>query len=592
MEFKMATKKEYPQEIYDQITEALDLPKNSQRVHWDIEDSDLENHIYLIHYVDEKIKEIINTDSYKSVYDNVESQTLLNLTGVIISLADPENPWIACRSHGHSSEIHVSKIDGQVIKGKDNNNNQIELSTENAVYQPYYHGPVLRIWKYKGKTYCSTRRRIHTNKSRWGERKVFEKLFIEHFGNNCTSLEDVGNIMFDPSKHTSNVCYAFILCVPKVSVGFRANIGSGFLVFLRSYDLNIFYNNDAFQRYAGWENIETTYTWMSKKSLVIPGPSGPNFVPVPEITVETENKFIVGVPSFNQFIANKILLTGYTSMSEKDCEKIDERLRPGESIIMLTTDGRISKLVPTCGFWRNAVMHNNPNIYNQYFHLLEHAQKENIEKYMKTYLNPKQFVPSFNPDEKYSYQELFPFLGNPSSAEIQNQANKIYVNSELTPPTFPAKTSEITQELLIRNMSLCFLYAVPWYNIQTAGGYYTSYLDDLDEVRKFMNSNLKYLGSLIEENKLQEDPRFGNEQKIKLSGLTLKFVIESSLEHINTRIKNNQIYKIDKETKMKREMSTKEILKENIHNFLKGLKGASLYSLVKAANSSYEDEEK
>lgn len=568
----------YPDEIYDQITEALDLPQGSQRVHWVIEDHVENTGIYLIHYVKDKINEIINTSEYKSPYTNQESQAILSLRGLILDIEDPENPWICCRSNGYTAQSHVSQIFPEVYNGVDNHGFPIVFKAETAIFQPFYSGPIMRVWKYKGKTYCSSHHKIDTAKSRWGSKRKFQELFIEKFGNNCKTLDDVGSIMFNPDKPTSNTTYVFVLSVPKISLGSRYPVGDGFLVFIKYFVSNIFYSYDAFQRYKHAKDVDIEYYWLNKDPFYKIKPSGVNQVPKPPVT-ENEN-FIIEVPNFGHDVANKILLSGYSDLSEEEISTIDERLRPGESIIMITADGRIVKLMATCVYWRHAVLNNNPNIYNQFFHLLEYTKNLKNEK-------KSEFIPSYT-GRDYSYHELFPDFGSPSTAEIQDTANKMYFNGFLSQVEFGEGSSK---HKAMRNINLALLYAVPHHALQSVGGYYVSYLDDLKKTQKFFIENLKYLGMLVENDQITTDPRFSLHGKIKAAGKALKFVFENALSYINVRKEQRNDRKYDKKTNKEIKLSDKELLKENIENFIVGLKGSTLYSLVVASNANFEKEE-
>ena len=402
--FSKKPKKSYSPELYEQIRDALDLPKDSQETYWVIEDKVPHKDIYLIHYVRDKLKEIINTETYTSRFTNQESGAILSLRGIIISLIDPENPWICCKSDGFTPQITVNTVGTGLFKGTDQYGNEVKINVNqpeviisqpviidgkagfipihelpNVSFQPFYQGPVIRVWKYLDVTYASSHHKIFTYNSKWGDKESFESFFIRYFGKGCETLEDIGAIIFDKSKPTSNFCHIFILTLPKISVGSRMDIGVGFITYLRNVVLNVFYDIDAFHHYKHWDSIDIDNKWSYTEQFFIPPCTGKNNVPVPPCPKDGDEKFILSVPTFDYKIANKILQTGYTEMSMKECESIDERLRTGNSVIMLLPkENRIIKITkPTVKVDYELQEIGSPNLADVVF---DFVVKHNLKK--------------------------------------------------------------------------------------------------------------------------------------------------------------------------------------------------------------------
>lgn len=587
--FLIKMSEKYSTEVYEAIRDALDLPKGSEKKYWVIEDHVPNTSIYLIHYVSENIHDLITTEKHNSVYDIYDSQAILILRGLIIDIEDPKNPWICCRTNGFTGETNMDKISKDENTSFDQVGNKFNFNSDDVFFQPFYSGPVLRLWKYKGKTYCSSNHKISTKKSRWGSSDFFESLFIKTFSPNCKTLEDVGNLVFQNDKPTSNLCYNFILNLPGISLGSRTDIGLGFLVYINSITLNVFYNPESFQHFKDHESIEMESLFLKNNTFIANQSFNKNNVPVFPSTSEESDKLIMNIPSFDYKTANKILSYGYTDLNKKTSDISDIRLLPGESIIMCFKNVRqFVKIIPTCTMWRNAVLNNTPNIYNQFFHLMNKIGKIDYKGSNKKYI---KFEPTFE-DKEYTYEELFLDFGNPTNEELLEVGKNMVEQKNFSQVYFKNNKAENLKNEKIKNICLSMLYVVPFNYIIETSNFYDDYLNDLEDTIEYINKNLKYLGGLVENNKVAEDIRFGKPdgKTLKASGKSLEFLIKQSLIGMNTRIQNNKIYKYDPKTKQNKKMTEKEILQENISNFLKGMNGQSLYSLIVACSKELKEE--
>jgi hypothetical protein len=580
---------EYSQGIYDKMIKMLGLPKGSERLYWDIDDHVEGTEIYLLHYKSDKIKEIIHRPGFSPVYDMEDSQLILNLRGVIVDL---EERWVCCKSFGFTSVATLNEISDEEIVLNDQFNNVISAPSENVTFQTFYGGPVIRVWKYKGQVHFSSHHKISISRSKWGSSRTFEELFIDFFGRGVSSLEEIGDILFDPTKATANFCHAFLISSPEIITGIRMNIGDGYLVYLRSFVLNIFISRDAFLHYRYHKEIEElpeVNKWIQEETFVKHSTINEHGVPTPPVTnnLDTDERILISPVVFNSFIANKILKFGYSNFSEDRIDGMDVRLRPGESLIAIFPGGTYTKIVPTCANWRNYILGNNPNLYNQFCRNMDYSQNLDFDE---TESIPDFSVSGFE-EANYNYSQLFPDLGNPTGIELENIAGK-FADDELNMiprivrhkgGSKKQKKFEIKEDRR-RNIAYCMLFAVPHYKILDLGEFYSRFTSDMDDLKAFFRDNLKKLGVAVEEKTLIEDPRFATKDGSKLvpAGKYVTRIMTEAAKYVEVRKKEGTNFTYDKESHRKVKMTSKELILDNIMGMLNKEKGANLYSLFKA----------
>ena len=193
---------DFSEEIYEKLEDILGINQNA-RNYWKIADSIPAKNMYLVHYYDEKTREINDDESL----DSEDKRILLSLRGVIV---DIESSWICCKSFGSTETTIIDEIDPKELSYKDLYGNENSVKTKKIKFQSFYSGPVLRLWKYNNITYMSTHKKISAVNTKWGSNRTFQEIFIDYFGRNVTSVEDIGNILFSKDKATSNFCHALL----------------------------------------------------------------------------------------------------------------------------------------------------------------------------------------------------------------------------------------------------------------------------------------------------------------------------------------------------------------------------------------------
>jgi hypothetical protein len=556
----------FSQEIYDRIVSLLGLPQGSEKIYWEIEDHIEGTDIYLLHYLTSNVGELIETVDFKPKYDRVDCETILKLRGLIVDL---EEGWICCMSNPHTNEV--------VLEGKEliADNNMLNLEDKFGVvygekvdsvrFLPSYGGPLVRVWKYKGVTHLSSHHRISIAKSKWGTQKYFEQMFIDDFvkshrifiegKDNHAIIQEIGNVLFDSSKPTSNTCHAFMIVSPDIVNDTRMDIGEGFLIYLNSFTLNQFYNEQAFLHYALHKDIEYKNTWVDKEDFYYPSAFS---------RVET-NK-IVKLRELPLQDANRLLSTGFYN---KSVEGVNEDLLPGESVISVLSDGRILKIIPNSVDWRAHILNNNPDLYKQFCM----AMNKSLEK--------EQGVP---------YEEMFHDLGYPTAKELEKFSHSMMREGVLIPPVYvkekvdkKGNMREKEREWKRRNIALNFLYAVPHSMIEEAGEFYTFYLQDIADLEKFMMKNYVTLGNAIREGRLQDDKRFTGENKeLNNAGKALERILTNAAEYVDVRRKEGKDTKWNPKMRKDEKMTDREIIEQNIKNLLQNERGSGLYALFRA----------
>lgn len=566
-------------DIYDKVEKILGIPLNS-REYWDIYNNIEGTPIYLAHYNTEKISEII--ESGKFDYEDIN--ILLSLRGTIV---DVDENWICCKSFPFTAKAQIDKIEntnGKFVV-KDEFNRVKDLSLTNCEITPYYTGPIVRVWKYNDKTYLSSHKRINA-KSKWGTEHTFDELFISYFSrkypnisnfsDNDQKIQEIGKILFNPLKKSCNLCHAFMLCSPQVlSSGSRLDIGNGFLIYLKSFKLNNFFNREAFIHYE--KNTEIEYDednkWVLKEDFATMKHVGN--IPYPKIN---QNKIIK--PEIVTYeVGNELLSSGYSGLKDYELEQMDPRIRPGESLVLNTKDGLYSViLASTASEWRNEVLDNSYNLFKQYCKILN-------------YSFPKSKFEEF-------YEDLFPELGYPSAGELIEIGKKLLSSEIIIPPLY--KKSEITKNteqgilehnkmLKKLNISYCFLYAVPTSQIIEASGYYHIYIDLLKKIKDYLTDgkNIRDISALFESDTLKDDERFGDGKVLNGTGRVIARIFPEAVKHAKYRIETGKDF-IVKNKKLAK-ATKQELFNQSLIGLIESEE--NLFHLFKLVSRNVKDEE-
>lgn len=163
------------------IANKLDIPLNDS---WSIVDFNTE--LSVVHY-----REQADMTKYGG------------LRGIVVN----KNGTVVCRSNGFNPTV-VSDIipyynDGN-IRITDENSNSYVIPFEHSSFQYGHEGAEIRVFRYGGVDYYSSRRKLDTTNSHLANSPTFRDMYFSMGG-------PLGSDLFHPDTITSNVCHVFIV---------------------------------------------------------------------------------------------------------------------------------------------------------------------------------------------------------------------------------------------------------------------------------------------------------------------------------------------------------------------------------------------
>ena len=197
------------------IAAALNVPVVDD---WEICNEDKENGLVLVHTTEDAdlvkygwIKGLVlDTQTWKVVCQSYGSSTTVSL-----SMTRPLTPAYVYDKETRKSipTFKMNTLDGQ----------KLELSGDRLQWVDGYDGTLLRVWKYKGKVYVSSHKRIHTDTSAWGGSPPFRKLY--------TDLGGPTDALFG-AEESSRAVYTFLLVHPALQIGSHVPLKKTFFLYL------------------------------------------------------------------------------------------------------------------------------------------------------------------------------------------------------------------------------------------------------------------------------------------------------------------------------------------------------------------------
>lgn len=534
--------KSFEPAVYENIAKALGLPQlpevgkgKVRKSYWKIKDhySDLayKVDVVLVHHEKDSLKAIHEDKEFTQS----EKTALFNLRGIIVDLTEYK---VRCRSFGYTPTVTVQEIkEGKVLKLKDQLGLDVIIDPKAATFQPYYSGPLIRLWKYNGMEFHSTQTTINTVDSKFGNSPTFLRMYLGMKGPSREELWD--------EKPTSNYTYVFMASHFSTLMETLADVGfpdvdedkgvlnpdsdvqpdikmSGWLVFLQAFqNMEMPANPDPNVEWTPkWKPITqqpATYIQNEDGSITDVAPVPPP-VSVADGTIYIATKFGAATdskedPGHYIRIVNMLLKSGYSRLSSEEISKrtTNPILWPGEALVATLPSGQTVKIASPAYQWRNAVCGDEPNRYFHFCQLAEYAVVGNDTKVP----GPMTDFSAFDGTPKdWSYASLFPYLGAPSAEEFTSLGDQMIRDGIFwTPPTNVSKPEEAKlyepgpnrQINLYRlaNIALCYMMAVPCnYKVEVAGyssekgpvnGFFARFLEERKLVSDIMvNDFLRY----------------------------------------------------------------------------------------------------
>lgn len=561
------------------VCDILQLPLDTAGKYWDVINSIMDRNLVLVHYKADKIEDLLRSVELSAE----QKQSILNLRGVVVDIVDRVT---CCKSFGYTPTISMSKIPSTPFSQVDNAGMTvlIDPTDSSTHFQTCNGGSVIRLWKYKNIVYASSHRRIITTESRWGSSKAFAELIVERFpwrqySKVEKSLESIGNIVFDKLTPTSNVCHVFLISHPDLMMDSLVDVGDGFLVYLRSFDLNPV--DDSIP------GIEWVSRWSHESYFAavesVDQDTGDSYVPrFPSPLGEPHAIFLPSEVDLE--IANEILNIGYSMLSLGDLDhEFDDRLYPGESVICFY-EGTMCKIVPKCVNWRAVVLGNNPNFLNQFYQLLDYS-----------YVQFKETDgPIFDGKQRsYSFEDLFPPIGTPSTREMAEAMSQLHIGQiglygrigrDRKPTVYPmgvvdgvARDGTI-QDNRLRNIAYNFMFAVPRHAQHIASTFYQTLCSQRDNLIELISREDAKLIAAIKNKTLVDDERFGHGGLLNPAGKAISRIVLQSHKHVATLRASHS----DIDHRTGRKLKDSQLVFNNMSNLIRKEFGRTLYSMVHA----------
>lgn len=464
-------------------------------------------------------------DADMSIYGNLRGVVLDTKVGKIISHSYPHAPKFVSSS--------LSTSNGKLLLDE-----KTSCSVESLKMKIGFEGPLIQIFKHGGKVYHSTRKRLESGKSRWGNSKTFDEIWKELNG-----PED--NVLFAEDKMYSPYCHTFIMNHPDVLVCTKDNVGRGNLIYLGPR-----------QMYSTEESLCPYPIQEVDVNLHVPETVSSYSQEDGSAFSETENdkqtspRKIYSPESITLEEANKHLLFGFYEALE-GYQYLDPRLVAGEFVILEDTEtGMMYRVESPAYAWRNSMRNNNPNLLHRLFELMDYAYLKNDEEGDAKYCAMLPLLTFYAEDDLKRLIEKSPIVVWPQMTEISH--------------TVPVKKDD-----KLYNIWQCFLVSVPLCRQQQVVEYYDYLVRKRTEVVNWLNILSEKMGNL--------DLSVYSKRVQDILSKTKSFAVD--------RVRRGQ--NVDNRT---REVKSVEILtRENIRNFISKEIGSSLYRIIREMDRMNEE---
>ena len=372
--------------------------------------SEYEN-LVMLHYRD---------DADKNLLGNLRGVVVDKNYGNVVSYSLPYTPTFTTN--------HLTSENGYIRLGDQT------VETEKLKFKIGFEGTLITVFKYGGKVFRCTRKRLDFSRSRWGNSKTFGDIYTELSGPSDEEL-------FDTEKEYSPFCHYFILVHPDVMICSKDNTYR--LIYLGSKTM--------------YSKEKCKYP-LDKVDFQLRAPT--RFYKPENITLEQ---------------ANEHLMFGFYQRFE-GYEFLDPRLLPGEFLILENTEnGEMYRIQSEAYSWRTEMRNNNPNLFHRFFEFLDYS-----------YLSNK-------PEDESKYKKMFPILTFYELDLLKNLENPIVVWPQKTDEEheFPS-----TKDLKLYNIWQTFLISVPLSRQKEVIGFYERFMEKRNEVVAWLNEKSKNIENI------------------------------------------------------------------------------------------------
>jgi hypothetical protein len=190
---------------------------------WDIYDEDPENHLVLVH---------TNPDADLATYGWIKGIVLDTTTWSVVCQSFPNSTTVSLSMTRDLAPVQTMQFEknappkkAEVFRLVTLEGQRIELNSDRIQWVDGFDGTLVRVWKYRGKIYISSHKRIHTNKATWGGSPPFKQLYEE--------LGGPTDALFGPTEtDTSRLIHTFLMVHPALQIGSHVPLEHPFLLYV------------------------------------------------------------------------------------------------------------------------------------------------------------------------------------------------------------------------------------------------------------------------------------------------------------------------------------------------------------------------
>lgn len=363
-------------------------------------------------------------------------------------------------------------------------------------------GTMVRIFKWNGKVYCSSHRKVDCSRSRWGTKKTFKTMYDELGG----PFED----LFDKEKLYSPHCHFFLIVDPSILIATKQRVGNGYLAYLGSFS-----------------------TWNNSNS------------PYPHEQVDYELRRPLTVKTVQEAIEKRIPLdsteenkecnmtmeqiTKHLTLGYGDKYSNDMRTGSGEFITVYhrVSNDRpylIYRIVSPSYLFRSKMRGEDSNVKHRMYSLITDSYLPNRE-----------------------YDSIYPWLMYDNELESKCKEGILYWNV-----TKPPNTNFRTWDDKFKNLWKCYLLSTPVHRQTEVLTYYDSIIMDRKKVIDWLTEiGMRWLSKVHDE----RDETLLCDRAKKLIHLAIqyelkrnptarinKFILEKNIRYLMSNERGDRIY--------------------------------------------------
>lgn len=447
---------------------------------WTITDADEQNNLYLAHFRQ-------GTDMNK--YGHIRGVIVDTEVEKIIATSNPYIPTVITNN--------LSENDNKLLL-VDNNNKQHVLDKDSYTITPGLDGTMLRIFKNRGKIYYSTHRRLYSMGN-----PSFKDLYMQLNG----PKEDE---LFNPDCTFSPYVHLFIIVHKKSVVCTKLDIGDGYLSYVGINSM--------------WSVDSCPYTHMDKYDQEIKG-TGKNVGYIdytlhsPQYNTDENDSSLFFPKNMTIDEANKYLNYGFY---EDECNPdVDDRLKPGEFVIIRKNNGELINVQSIAYSWRSWMCQNSTDLHQRLYNFIDYSYEMDNTKYKNNFPILKSFdieniIKEIREGPIYEWD-----LGNEINC-LNSPASKFY------------------------NIWMCMIMAVPLHQQLDVANLYRRLTNERKEVISQLKQNTNISKEQFEKLPTRARQIIETSKKDAQSSNNTKYLTDQRINHYISKERGDSLYRLVK----------------------------------------------